>query len=379
MFIEVLDDVLNKALKSSDSDHDCAVEALRHLTWSLRKNNHLVFFPSISPSIIEKLRPFLNDSELKMLAYSYSKRQDLKKIREMLRYRAEVSFNHVKGWSESVIKINPGRNNCLELFEECHLLTENIIDAKFYQLFALAYQKRNRIDECVFKTNFYPLQGGGMTTKQVFLFECEKEQHFCLAILDSDKKWPNYKGLGQTAEALVEGYKVLTEKTGIPINSCFYVMQKTNEIENLIPFYVLKIYSNSDQRSFLDRHSSALPWFDIKKGMDYRVLYDNNAYNEWKKEFPTEINWIVIDRIKTNSINRDDYKRQLLKEGLNPIVSPWGSTILEIVLNPDARHKNKYDLKKVEWAKLSPFQQYEWDNIGKLVFSWCCCFTRKVM
>lgn len=379
MLIEVLEDVLNKALNQKDSDNETAVETIRHLLWSLRKNRHLVFFPSLDTVIMEKLRSILSDIEIDAIRHTYSKKQDLNQIKKILTCRIEVSFSHVQGVDGHVIKINPGKDNLLELYEECHLLTENLMDAEFYNYLVQSYQKQKGIYEGLFRVNYYPIQGGGAATKQVYLYECEKRQHLCLAILDSDKKWPNYNGYGDTATTFEKAYNQFVKEKGIPSFCNYYIMQGTSEIENLIPICVLKVFSNAKQKAFLNKYSSALQWFDMKKGLDYRSLYRKEAYDEWKKVFPTEINWAVIDSVKKKCQDSDGYNEQIQNQGLPPVVEPWGSTILESVLHPNKKNRIRYSLKTISGSQLTPSQKKEWSAIGELIFNWCCCFTRSMI
>lgn len=379
MLIEVCDDVLRKALNSSDEDNEMAVETLRHLSWSIRRNYHLVHFPSIDENDLDKLSNILNASEAKSFRFSFSKRRDLEKMKRNLQFYASVSFDTSDtkdAFQESIIKINPKVDSRLELFQKSHLLTENLLDSEFYQYFARAYQKTIHFDECIYKINYYPLQGGGSTTSEVYIYECKIGQHFCLAILDSDKKWPNYDGYGQTARIFEEDYNSYLVKNKKPITCKYYVMDNASEIENLIPHDVLSIFSTKEQRSFISSFPNALPWLDIKKGFDYCMLFEDGARKEWKQVFPTKIDWVKIDKIKSISKNMDEFKDNLITENIPELVQPWGKKILEDVLRPKTKKQNKYDLKKVELLKLPQFQRDEWLNIGRLIYSWCCCFVR---
>lgn len=379
MFIEVCDDVLRKALKSSDKDNEQAIETLHQLSWAIRRNHHLVYFPSLTQNDIDNLNGLLNQRDTAAIRHSYSKKRDLKGMLNLVKIHVELSFEFPTQRTDDVIKINPKEAGQFELFEECHLLTENLLDAEFYKYVALSFLKDNRIDECVFNMAYYPLQGGGVTTKQVFLMECELDQHLCLAILDSDKKWPNFNGYGQTASVFVNSYKDHKKKKGIPLASHYYVMDNTNEIENLIPIEVLKHFSSKDQKAFLTAHFSVMPWFDIKKGLEYQLLYEKDeAFREWKGVLPKVMNWTKLEAEKAKSIDAQEFDNRIKKAGFKPVVQPWGTSILDNVLHPDTKHKNKYDLKKIDLDRLLQEQQQEWKAIGGLIFDWCCCFTKKL-
>lgn len=377
MLIEVQDDVLKKALKESDPEHEQAVEALRHLAWSIRRNHHLVFFPSLDLQMLNGLEKYMNKVEIKAIRHSYSRRQDLKVLLGFLTYHVLVSFSINTTLNGNVICINPGDSQ-LELFEESHLLTENILDATFYEYVAQAYQKLKRIDEHSFRINYFPLQGGGSTTGQVFVEECKRGQHLCLAILDSDKKWPNYDGFGPTANRFSECYSNYISRNVEPITCKYCFLQKVNEIENLIPLYIIKVFSNTKEKEFIDNYPDALPWFDMKKGLEYRMLDNKEAFDGWKQVIPDKVDWDIIDSIIKASRDHDDYVNNLSTAGLKPVVEPWGKSILENVLFPKPAQQRRYDLQNIDWRKLTPPQKQDWETIGSLIFNWCCCFRKTV-
>lgn len=379
MFIEVSEGVLRIAQRNSDKEHIRAVETLRQLSWAIRKNHHLVFFPSLNKDKVDGLKGILNDNELAAIQYSFSKKNDLLKIKSLLPCYALVSFDEVTSRRGNIILINPWKDNNYELFEKCHLLTENLIDSEFYQNFAVAYQRSNHIVLEAFRTSFYALQGGGAATKQVFVYECKLKEHFCLAILDSDKKWPNYKGYGQTANLFEEEYNQYVKDNGLPIACHYYIMNLANEAENLIPIEVLKKHSNNDQKEFLNNYPSALPWFDLKKGLEYRLLYDKpDAFNEWRNVFPNEMDWPHLASLISQSQDVNIFLSKIQSEKIKPIIKEWGISLLNNVLHPDRKHQNMYNLRSVDLSRLSPEQKSEWATIGSLVFNWCCCFSKKM-
>lgn len=379
MFIEVCDDVLRKALRPSDKENIYAVEALRQLAWAILKRHHLVFFPSLTFDDIKRLGDVLDKNEIAAILHSFSRKNDLLVLSGMLQFKVVVSFEKESGRDGGIIKIKPGRESVIELYEECHLLTENLLDADFYRHFAVAYQKNNRIDVCAFRISFYSLQGGGATTGQVFLYECRLGQHLCLAILDSDKKWPNFSGYGPTAHEFINDYNEYLVDNSSPLACHYYVMEEVNEIENLIPIVVLKVHSSSKQKSFIDHNLSAMPWFDIKKGFDYRSLYDKqDAFDEWKKLFLSNPDWNLLESLKMTSKDSDDFLSKVKDAKFNSFIDGWGSPILDNVLYPKGQYKNKYSLKNVNLNILTPEQRKEWLVIGSLVFNWCCCFGNTV-
>lgn len=377
MFIEVADDVLRKALRPSDSENEEAVECLRHVALAIRRNCHLVYLPSLDANMLKELENILNKAEIKALTFSFSKKNNLRVIKQYLTIRIEISFLSETAKDGDVIRIKPEKNSKIDLFERCHLLTENLLDAKFYNYVSFSFQKRNRIDECVFGISFYPLQGGGVTIKDVYMMECGLGRHFCLTILDSDKKWPNFIGYGDTATKFEQEYNGYLAKHNDPITCTYYVMQNTNEIENLIPIQILNHVSSPAQKRFLAQHPNAIPFFDIKKGFELKLLFKGNAIREWRIILPDETDWDELERLKTVSANDIEFVENATNAGVKFNAQPWGTSILDKIVNPETRKKVTINLKKIDFDSMLAAQRTEWDAIGKMMFSWCCCFVNK--
>lgn len=379
MFIEVCIDVVNKALDSNDLDRDIAIETLRGLTIAVRKNRHAVFIPFLSTDLIHKLSNCLSKNEIVSLQYCFKKRRDLQALNGCLLIKCVVSFNEITRREKDVIYLNPKQETIFEFHEESHLLTENILDSDFYGCITKCYQKAVHINCGVFRTCFFPVQGGGSTIKDVYLLECRLGEHFCLCIMDSDKKWPNCSEFGQTAQEFRKALTNWENDNGEVVKCSYYVMQNASEIENLIPLSVLRHFSNIQSWNFIFNHRNIVQWFDLKKGIEYKILFNDEAYNEWKAVLPNEILWSQIDDIRSNSSDAQDFKQKVLESDLPNVVNPWGGRILEKVLHPDRRHTGKYNLYEIDLDCLLPEQKEEWLTIGAMVFSWCCCFSSKIV
>jgi hypothetical protein len=285
-----------------------------------------------------------------------------------------VSYDEVSRHEIGKIYLNPSTNSHAELYEECHLLAENLHDSGFYRIVTKVIQKTMHIDTAVYQTCFFPMQGGGVTIKDVYKLECQLEHHLCLAILDSDKKWPNCKENGNTASKFEEEIAQMA----IPLLCDYYIMKMVSEIENMIPIDVLSRFSSPKQKSFLKNHYQVLPWCDMKKGLEYKILYDKTAYKEWKKEFPTEVQWTAVDALIASSKDKKDYEKKVKQTQYQLAYDPWGAQILSSIMHPDRKHAGKYDLYSTDLSKLHPNQKTEWEEIGWKIFCWTCCFTRKI-
>ena len=379
MFFEVCIDVVNKALDPYDLDRECAVDTLCKLATAVRRNHHVVFIPLLSEEMIRKLDNVLGKNEVVSLQYCFKKKRDLFALGKIIKVKAIVSFKEPEGNVDNVIYFNPKFTSQFEYNEECHLLTENIMDSEFFAYITKAYQKNSRVDSGLFRIKFFPVQGGGSTIKDVFVYECKLCEHFCLCIMDSDKKWPNCTEYGQTAKEFI---KYIEERniSDDELSKCrYYIMQNVCEIENLIPMSVLKHFCSVQTKWFLMNHMNIIQWLDLKNGFEYKLLYYDEAYTEWKKVLPNEIPWQQIDNIKLNVTDIQEFKDRLKSANFPLLFTPWGGKLMDKILHPDSKHCGKYNLYETALGSLLPGQKTEWLTIGSLIFSWCCCFSNKII
>lgn len=376
MFIIICQDVIEKAINRDDSDNNDAIEALKKVLLAVLWKKHVVFVPELSEEDIQKLEKELTSKEIKLLDYVFSKRLNSNSLMAKLSIYAQITFNESTHKDAQIIYINPKNISCFELHEETHFLVENILDSEFYdEVICNYYQRKNRLHTDYYTTAFYPVQGGGVTISEVIKYEMNLAQHFCLVIGDSDKKCADYKNEGDTAKGIRAVVKEYERDYGQMPFIDYYIMSKTREIENLIPICILNIFSNNKQKDFLKKYNNLLAFFDMKIGMDYKLLYYDKIRSGWKKVFPDIIDWEQIDNFKATSHNKDEFEEKV--NALPKLVDEWGKTLLNKVLHPsvkkhiDAIHK-LYDINE---SDLTPNQKEEWDEIGKLVFSWCCCFA----
>jgi hypothetical protein len=85
------------------------------------------------------------------------------------------------------------------LIQKTFFLTENLSDATFYRRVAKIYLRWKKLKGI--KIIFQPQLGGGATTARTYQLIQDRQEHFCLCFLDSDKKSPN-SPLGETAKAV---------------------------------------------------------------------------------------------------------------------------------------------------------------------------------
>lgn len=371
MFIIICQDVIEKAIDCNDRDNENAVEVLKKTLLAVQWRKHIVFVPELTEEDIQKLKKELTPKEIKLLEYVFSRRLNSNSLMAKLSIYVQITFNKSTHKDSPIIYINPKTTFNFELYEETHLIVENILDSVFYdKAICNYYQRKNKLNSC-YTTEFYPVQGGGMAIPEVIKYEIGLAQHFCFIIGDSDKKCSKSKE-GQTASEIRE---MLKKNKSSYMD--FYIMSKVREIENLIPFCILNLYSMKKQEDFLAQHANTnnLSFFDMKLGMDYKILYYARIHEEYKSIFPTEIDWNKIDDIKRNV----DCPKRFSEEvsSIPSFIKEWGTGILYDVLYPQKpkQKDNIYKLYEIKESDLTPNQKEEWDAIGKLIFSWCCCFA----
>ena len=376
MLITICQDVIEKGINLKDDDNLYAIETLKKLLMSVKWRKHIVCAPDMDENDIRKLALSLTKEETKLLTFVHSKRQDSFSLISRLSILTKITFLEETKKTENVIVLNPRTHTDFELHEETHFIVENILDSQFYaHVICKYFQERYKLRPDCFTIEYYPVQGGGATISDVVKNELNLKQHFCFAVCDSDKKYKESQEEGDTAKGIRKVFSENITNGGNPFHAGFYVMSKVREIENLIPFCVLDLYSNPSQKQFVACHQSHLSFFDMKVGLEYRILYDKDVYEGWKRAFPNEIDWHQIDIYKNEANDYDEFCDKVKRMDL--LVVAWGKNILKCILNPDTRIRkdNQYRLYEISEGQLTTNQKEEWDAIGRHVFSWCCRFT----
>ena len=376
MLITICQDVIEKGINLKDDDNLYAIETLKKLLMSVKWRKHIVCAPDMDENDIRKLALSLTKEETKLLTFVHSKRQDSFSLISRLSILTKITFLEETKKTENVIVLNPRTHTDFELHEETHFIVENILDSQFYaHVICKYFQERYKLRPDCFTIEYYPVQGGGATISDVVKNELNLKQHFCFAVCDSDKKYKESQEEGDTAKGIRKVFSENITNGGNPFHAGFYVMSKVREIENLIPFCVLDLYSNPSQKQFVACHQSHLSFFDMKVGLEYRILYDKDVYEGWKRVFPNEIDWHQIDIYKNEANDYDEFCDKVKRMDL--LVVAWGKNILKCILNPDTRIRkdNQYRLYGISEGQLTTNQKEEWDAIGRQVFSWCCRFT----
>ena len=360
MLIEICEDVVTLA-ERSDSD---SIAVLEKLAMAHRYGKHFVYasFPLLNKicrmeSLNKPTRKIYSDIK-KHCASSGT-------LVSGIGFRVKVTIaSPPASASVTYIQFNPKLMSGFELYEETHLLAENLLDCSFFK-YIVEYYKRSMGISC--PVCFYPMQGGGDTIKMVYLNEIQLGQHFCLAIMDSDKKH-SQDALGNTCK----GVKKVHKKHN-PFHCFYYIMENIREVENLIPLSIVKLYSNySNKQIFRDNINAEFSFFDMKEGL-LSCKITENIYTYWTSQLfgYTELKQQLSECSGCVSHSNPKPKESDCEEVCDRrcIIEGFGSKLLDNLYKDNT---SKERLKNVEEKQLSSAQKNEWYTIGKLIFEWCC-------
>lgn len=360
MLIEICEDVVVLA-ENNDSD---SITVLEKIAMAHRYGKHFVYasFP-----VLIRLCKMQSLNKFTRKIYSDIKKHHASSgtLASAIGFRVKVTIaSPPASASINYIQFNPKLVSGFELYEETHLLAENLLDCSFFEYIVEYYKRSMGINSPVC---FYPMQGGGDTIKMVYLNEIQLRQHFCLAIMDSDKKYPQ-GALGDTCKGLKRIHRQYN-----PFHCFYYIMENTREVENLIPLSVVKSYNNnSNKQIFRDNIDVDFSFFDMKEGLlSCKIVGD--IYTYWTSQLYvyTGLNKQLSECNGCVSHSNPRPTENDCEEvcDCRRIIEGFGSKLLDN-LHRDIDSKER--LKNVEEHHLSDAQKTEWHAIGKLIFEWCC-------
>ncbi|WP_455068708.1 hypothetical protein [Prevotella nigrescens] len=345
MLIKVEKNFVNEVLRERNED---LVNVLRRLLWAIQFGKHIVFFEiSDYERLIEC--SLLGNIEKALLNKAKKKNYQIKAIISEVNIICHITTKEKTRREDENIYINPTEYLGFNFEEETHLITENLSDARFFVKYILSnYQRNNKTRNIA--TNFFGLMGGGSTIGQVIKQEVELKQHFAFAITDSDKKYPTCSKKGDTCMSVEK------ELEKEPFNCGHYIMQNVMEVENLLPLFVVLGNKELNEKNIEDSILNDWSYFDMKKGLYVSNEQKYNSY--WNKN----INDPCILNIFETACKSDS--KECVIEG-------FGEKVLSKFLKLTEK---KPTIFKDE--DLSDNQKKEWENIGKHLISWCCCFSK---
>lgn len=359
MLIEICEDIVIAAEKNKKS----AISVLEKISFAYKYGKHIIYakYPLLIRIIkIQSLSKAVRNlySELK------SKNTFLGSIYNAVNLKTKITYSALSHREQDLIIINPDEHDSFEFYEETHLLVENLIDSRFFN-FCIEFYKRQKSIKC--ETLFYPLQGGGDPIDKVYDLEVHIKQHFCIAITDSDKSYPN-ANVGQTASKILR-----VDKKTTPFNCFIYVMSELREIENLIPFNIIKLNTNYKHADIIENNINFnFSYFDFKDGLKIAKLYNRNNFNYWESNICSS-NSQFIQKFQDiedsiNCFDKTEYEDYWAKEN---IINGFGNNLLECCLDHYSQN-----FKTITTTELTVEQLKEWMSIGKVLFEWSCSTSR---
>lgn len=367
MYIEISRELVTSAEKGNRH----AVEMLIRLSITIKYGKHIVF---TGLRLLDRIINLGSLEDHEKVQYKRIKNNYavIGAVCNKLDFKAVVLISGENCRTRHCILINANKAEKLEVYEECHLLTENLLDGEFFEYLVREYVKTLGTTAHI---NYMPQMGGGNTIAKVYKMEIDRGQHFCVAILDSDKKFPS-AGYGETFKALKKEDK--DEYLGDPgfdgqyaFNCSYYVMDELRELENLIPIEVLKTMNNVKNKPLMQMNFD-MSYHDMKEGLlaakinvgDYQKYLDKLF--AFDPALVSAIDFYAEYRNQCCSC-KEEYEKDC---GRTKLVEGLGSKIMEQVLQT-ARPA----LATKTFSNLTSSQQTEWINIGKKVFEWSCCMT----
>ena len=241
------------------------------------------------------------------------------------------------------------------------LVCENVKDFEYY--IWLTNQKNEFLKNHNFSINILPFNGGGDTIVDSIN---HIRQYFLLVVTDSDKKY-NDCPLGCTASKV---HSMIEDLAHQGVKTCWAYTMEAHEIENLVPISLLKlaigntkvaVYEKIENKEFGD---TFLKYFDFKEGFhesSYRNIRKNNI-----SQFPNYRKLLLQIGKKENSLKAILHKKYS-KDNDNVIVNGVGKTVLGDVLTYLETHYISNNNIVV-----SPYQEKDWNEISKRVWSLGC-------
>lgn len=368
MLIYVCEDICIEALKDQSKLHECALSSICELVHGCGRGHHYVH--------VSKFKTFQrNLFTTKLFPAKYianieacSNLSDFEPLTQKLGWIAVVSFNKDSNSlpeflkQKEIIFVNPSEDTSLELYEESHLIAENLKDTIIFQAIAkncLRHIIGNRkVDICVMSRN-----GGGKTIENVVEFETkDNPNHFCLIITDSDKNYPEDSKIGETAQAV---------DTVMRQNDCrfahFYHMTRVRELENLIPHKLLISVLSHPNPQLKEVAKGNLSFYDIKDGLKVSMLQVEKAFTYYQGDLDNKV-----------SVTIKSYN-EFIADGMRPsdsILSGWGGNFISHFINLKNYKKNLKALSEISHTQLTEDQKHEWIEISRRIINWGLCKKR---
>lgn len=365
MLIYVCEDICQTALNGRMPNHECALSTICELVYGCGKGHHYVHvanFQSYKSNLFaHKTFPHSYVSNIE----DCSKHLNFFALLDKLDWVVVVSFNQDTQYlpekikDKNIIFVNPITNSSLELYEETHLIAENLKDTVIFQAIANNMLRNksfgSKVGICVM-----PRNGGGKTIDTVVDVETKSNpNHFCLIITDSDKNYPDENKIGETAQAV---------KNVLDKNKCgfvhFYHMTQVRELENIIPHNLLLSALPHSDRRLKEVAKGNLSFYDIKIGLKVSMLKNDNEYLYYFND--------LSDKVSTEIKHYNEYSDDEKNDNIS-VLPGWGKAFVSEFIK---KHENLRQLSIISLEKLTTDQRHEWVEISRRIINWGLCRKR---
>ena len=377
MYIEICKDIVEDAITRSGLEVNNSLDLLQLFAIFSSKGNHIISVPCLwnNASLTKELSRVMGISSTNKLKRSEMVFYMLQSIKPRLSAYCLVTYTDSNKQDDRAIVYNPTRMKVFEPYLRTKLVTENLLDAVFFNYVARYYLRKTHFTGVTIRFEATP--GGGSTTCDVVKHEILDKRRFCLVIVDSDKKYPDQANYGDTAGKIVSVIDLH------PSEVCkHYVMEKVMEVENLIPHRIVKVYaSDKTDSDVMDRD---VTYYDMKVGLTLKGLYDDKVFDYQNSVFP-ELDYSQRVEAKSHSNCRKEYEQYIDNHQLNnELKHGFGSDLLKNVTcacdeigNVRYPELSEEMMNKIRPEDLTAEQAEEWEHIGEFMFTWTCGLPSK--
>lgn len=265
--------------------------------------------------------------------------------------------NENEGYSE--IGYHISNVSVTNLINKTGLLGENSQEITFYLQMVKFYQKKIKTQ---IPTQYNLVHGGGDTTNNVLSLEDESKERFCLAILDSDRKYPD----GPFGDTL---RKIIAKRKKEVYHTTHYIYSdKYREVENMIPIQLLRTvclnYPDSikgvEDLENIKSNDGDVNFYDVKKGISHKKYSTINEGPE--KKYVT--NHIMLAR----NLSEKQLKNHIKPDSAEKLLFGTGDQSLNRVIEYFSEGHS-------EWVEETTFDadlEKEWIRMGEEILNWTC-------
>ena len=380
MWIELSDEIIEYA-KEIKSPFDKGIIALNSLFDSMLKQHHVVFG---SIELLDYLREneMISLTNRKFIEWIMQKYVYIYEASDIVEYKILVTL-------EGNCITREGKNFFVPikfLYEvrETKLLAEHESDAQLFRnIFLQMYNKKKLSKNYDIRFENDSFHGANAPSK---LKQAAMEQRIMLCLIDSDKDYDSAAS-GATYKGANNVYKKIKNKNIVNMRQL-----GVREKENLFSpdFYSLV---SDDKKILLEvlqtegANDNAIKYFDIKEGIKYK----NVNLDSWKEHYNG-----ILEECKKRGIyveppeELENKEQHICVEGIGGRLCDAANEILlstqediEKYLHQYAISKEKekeiYECRKDVIGKLPVCLQEEWCEIFKVLFSWGCCLSSKMI